>query len=174
MVLRAILQSHDEAQKSHSKQIHKLMEYSFLEYFYFRLVKLIWWHQLCRNPQFYGIFVTFGWLVEKTWTSQPYLEGKCQIRWSLPVCRVKVHILSNVFLAIHFHFNVFPTPGFSSFWCRWWISMFSPNLQVFWPWSPDFWPFGVERFALSRLQVFRSISFTHLHDSKAVYSDVAV
>ena len=52
----------------------------------------------------------------------------------------------NVFLAIHFRLSslhlvlvLFDTinkpPGFS------------PNLQVFWPWSPGFWSFGVERSA---------------------------
>ena len=29
------------------------MEYTFLEYFYFCLVKLIFWCQFCRNPQLY-------------------------------------------------------------------------------------------------------------------------
>ena len=33
---------------------------------------------------------------------------------------------------------------------------------------------GFRGLLLSRLQVFRSISFTYLHDSKAVYSDAAV
>ena len=135
---------HSKNSNSHSKQIHKLMKYSFLEYFYFHLLKLlILWHQFCRNPQFYGIFVIFDRLVEKTWTSQPYLEDKCQIRWSLPVCHIKVHIPSNVFLANHFHFYVFPTPGFSFFNAVGGSPCFSPNCQVFWSWSPGFWPFGV-------------------------------
>ena len=59
----------------------------------------------------------------------------------------KVRILLNVFLAIHFIFMsslhlvlvlfdaVDKPPGFS------------PNLQVFLPWSPGFWSFGVERSA---------------------------
>jgi len=37
---RATLRSHHEAQKSHGKQIHRLMEYSFLEYFHFYLADL--------------------------------------------------------------------------------------------------------------------------------------
>ena len=48
-VLTAISRSHDEAQKTHGKQIHKVMEYMFLEYFHYCLVKLIFWHQFCRN-----------------------------------------------------------------------------------------------------------------------------
>ena len=48
-VLKTISRSHDEAQKSHGKQIHKPMEYTF-EYFHFCLVKLIFRRQFCRNP----------------------------------------------------------------------------------------------------------------------------
>lgn len=37
---RATLRSYDEAQKSHGKQIHGLMEYNFLEYFHLCLADL--------------------------------------------------------------------------------------------------------------------------------------
>ena len=40
-VFRTISRSHDKAQKPHGKKIHKPMEYTFLEYFYFCLVKLL-------------------------------------------------------------------------------------------------------------------------------------
>ena len=39
-VLREISRSHDEGQKSYGKDIHKPMENTFLEYFYFCLVKI--------------------------------------------------------------------------------------------------------------------------------------
>ena len=60
----------------------------------------------------------------------------------------KVHILLNVFLVIHFR-SVFPTPGFSSFWCCRWIFRFSPKspgfltlisrFLVFWGWEDCFY-----------------------------------
>ena len=121
-------------------------------------------NQLCRNPQFSGIFISICHIWSSCW------HDKCQTRLLLPVCRIryvsymmskwwerrrqsskqngKVRILLNVFLAIHFRFHVLTLhlvlvlfdavdkpPGFS------------PNLQVFLPWSPSFWSFGVERSA---------------------------
>ena len=59
--------------------------------------------------------------------------------------------------------------------------MLSVNLQVF-PQISRFFDLDLQVFGLLglrgllllQLQVFRSISFTYLHDSNAVYSDAAV
>ena len=44
-VFRAISRSHDETQKYLSEQIHKPMEYTFLEYFQFCFVKFLTRHR---------------------------------------------------------------------------------------------------------------------------------
>ena len=60
----------------------------------------------------------------------------------------KVCTLLNVFLAIHFHFYVFPTPGFSSFWYHRYTSRFLPKSPgFFFTLISRFWSFGVERSA---------------------------
>ena len=100
--------------------------------------KLIFMRQLCRNPQFSGIFISIHHIWSSCW------QDKCQISyhyqfvafkyvsntmskwWEMKIHQAKTkfkteweasypakHILSNPF-----HFYVFPTPGFSSFWCR--------------------------------------------------------
>ena len=66
---------------------------TLFEYVHFCLVKLIFRRQFCRNPQFRGIFVIFDHLVDKVWTSKPYLEDKWQIRLSLLVRCIKIRFL---------------------------------------------------------------------------------
>ena len=44
--------------------------------------KLIFMRQLCRNPQFSGIFISIHHIWSSCW------QDKCQIRLSLPVCRI--------------------------------------------------------------------------------------
>ena len=53
---------------------------TFFEYFHFCLEKLIFMHQLCRNPQFSGIFISICHIWSSCW------QDKCQVRLSLPVC----------------------------------------------------------------------------------------
>ena len=53
-VFRAISRSHNETKTFHGKKIHRPMEYTFLEYFHFCLAKLVFWRQLCGDPQFYS------------------------------------------------------------------------------------------------------------------------
>ena len=55
---------------------------TLFEYFHFCLEKLIFMRQLCRNPQFSGIFIS----IRNIWLS--CWQDKCQIRLSLPVCRI--------------------------------------------------------------------------------------
>ena len=52
----------------------------FLKLFCFK--KLIFMHQLCRNPPFSGIFISIHHIWSSCW------QDKCQIRLSLPVCRI--------------------------------------------------------------------------------------
>ena len=66
MVLRTISQSDDEAQKFHGKQIHKPMEYTFLDYFHFCLVKSTVLRHICH---------IYDHLVDKIQTSKPYVEN---------------------------------------------------------------------------------------------------
>ena len=130
-VLRTISQSDDEAQKFHGKQIHKPMEYTFLDYFHFCLVKSTVLRHICH---------IYDHLVDKIRTLKPYVENynpnkaivksryisstlskwrkTMNIHWAkLKSSKQsgKVHILLKVFLAIHVCFYVFPTPAFSSF-----------------------------------------------------------
>ena len=65
-VLRTISQSDDEAQKFHGKQIHKPMEYTFLDYFHFCLVKSTVLRHICH---------IYDHLVDKIRTSKPYVEN---------------------------------------------------------------------------------------------------
>ena len=55
---------------------------TLFEYFHFCLEKLIFRRQLCRNPQFSGIFISVHHIWSSCW------QDKCQIRLSLPVCRI--------------------------------------------------------------------------------------
>ena len=55
---------------------------TLFEYFHFCLEKLIFMHQLCRNPQFSGIFIS----IRHIWSSCGQEKG--QIKLSLPVCHV--------------------------------------------------------------------------------------
>ena len=112
---------------------------TLFEYFHFCLEKLIFMCQLCRNPQFSGIFISIRHIWSSFWqdkimpnkvivTSLLHLDTfriRCQNgarRWKFIRRRQssklngKVRILLNVFLAINFPFHVFLTPGFSSFW----------------------------------------------------------
>ena len=55
---------------------------TLFEYFHFCLQKMIFMRQLCRNPQFSGIFISIRHIWSSCW------QDKCQIRLSLPVCRI--------------------------------------------------------------------------------------
>ena len=55
---------------------------TLFKYFHFCLIKLIFMRQLCRNPQFSGIFIAICHIWLSCW------QDKCQIRLSLPVCRI--------------------------------------------------------------------------------------
>ena len=55
---------------------------TLFEHFHFCLEKLIFRCQLCRNSQFSCIFISIRHIWSSCW------QDKCQIRLSLPVCRV--------------------------------------------------------------------------------------
>ena len=65
-VLKTISWSHNEAQKSYGKQINKPMEYTYW-IFSFYLEKVIFMNQLCRNPQFSGIFISICHIWSSCW-----------------------------------------------------------------------------------------------------------
>ena len=80
-VLRTISWSHDEAQKSHGKQIHKLMEYTFWIFLF-----------LPRKNDFHASVMEKSTVLRHIHLYLPYWsscwQDKCQLRLSLPVCRI--------------------------------------------------------------------------------------
>ena len=80
-VLRTISWSHDEAQKSHGKQIHKLMEYTFWIFLF-----------LPRKNDFHASVMEKSTVLRHIHLYLSYRsscsQDKCQLRLSLPVCRI--------------------------------------------------------------------------------------
>ena len=108
---------------------------TLIEYFHFTSKKWFSWInyvEIHSSQAYSSLFVIFDHLVDKINAKQGYCYQFVAFRYvSYTMSKWwerqrqcskqngKVRILLNIFLAIHFHFYVFPTPGFSSFWCRW-------------------------------------------------------